>query len=360
MEINVVILDKRILNRDYSFIKKNLSESEHFKFRFINVSNKKIISDFNLYLNRIRKENYQNKIHTNESHKSLLDYLNKIDLHLRINNSIYLTQFPLPSNFFSIYNNENRALITLNSWDNFSPPPQEVFLTKEIITYCLLFLRKTKRSKFFHEKTKSCLFDSCISNKNHMIAGLWGRICYDCTVKLKSLSVNRSIIEDSLKIIQNCWKYNFEINDNLMKIRPNPHLLDSKDYKVIPNQIFVALSWKLIDNVYIDLKESLKQFDYNVVNAEDKLGQIVFKDIWQLMNQSELVIVDFTDQRPNVYLEFGMALVLGKPLIVLVQDKKDLPSDVPGIRWLKYENRKGDKTFTKDLPKMINDTLSDY
>lgn len=55
-----------------------------------------------------------------------------------------------------------------------------------------------------------------------------------------------------------------------------------------------------------------------------------------------------------------MASVLGKPIVVLVQDKEELPSDIGGIRYLLYQNTKGDTTFRTHLPKAIEDTLEEY
>lgn len=48
-----------------------------------------------------------------------------------------------------------------------------------------------------------------------------------------------------------------------------------------------------------------------VTHASDRQGQVIFEDIWILMNEAQAVLVDFTQKRPNVYLEYGMALVLG-------------------------------------------------
>ena len=68
---------------------------------------------------------------------------------------------------------------------------------------------------------------------------------------------------------------------------------------------------------------------YTVSHSEDRNGQVIFDDIWRLMNESEVVLVDFTEQRPNVYLEYGMALVLGRPIVAITQYKNHLPSDTP-------------------------------
>jgi predicted nucleotide-binding protein len=69
------------------------------------------------------------------------------------------------------------------------------------------------------------------------------------------------------------------------------------------------------------------------------------------------VIVDFTAQRPNVYLEFGMAIVLGKPIIAITQKQEDCPSDVRNIKYIVYPIDHADAVLKAELPKALRDTI---
>jgi hypothetical protein len=53
-----------------------------------------------------------------------------------------------------------------------------------------------------------------------------------------------------------------------------------------------------------------------------------------------------------------MALVLGKPIIAITQDKDDIPSDTPNLKYIIYQNQLGDGSLKK-LPKAIQDTITD-
>ena len=48
--------------------------------------------------------------------------------------------------------------------------------------------------------------------------------------------------------------------------------------------------------------------------------------------------MDFTKKRPNVYLEYGMALVLGKPVVAISQTLEDIPSDTPHLKVIRYDD----------------------
>jgi hypothetical protein len=143
-----------------------------------------------------------------------------------------------------------------------------------------------------------------------------------------------------------------------MWVEPNPYLLHQTEFQVTQNQVFIVQSWSLREKVLPVIKDILSEAGYIVKYSGDREGQVVFEIIWQLLNESEIVLVDFTDKRPNVYLEYGMALVLGKPIIAITQDQADIPSDTLNLKYIVYQNELGN-TALKKLPQKIRDTISD-
>src|SRR6185436_16075898 len=57
------------------------------------------------------------------------------------------------------------------------------------------------------------------------------------------------------------------------------------------------------------------------------------ESIWLMLNESEAIVVDFTNRPPNVDLEYGMALVSGKPIVALTQRADDIPSNTPNLKY---------------------------
>ena len=87
----------------------------------------------------------------------------------------------------------------------------------------------------------------------------------------------------------------------------------------------------------------------------------VLDSVWRGIQQAEVVIVDFTGRSPNVAIEFGWALVLGKRIVILTQDEEDIPTDVRGLyRYIKYsENFLDVQHMTKELHRQLEAILKE-
>lgn len=80
------------------------------------------------------------------------------------------------------------------------------------------------------------------------------------------------------------------------------------------------------------------------IRADSIYGPAGVLDIvWRGIQRASVVVVDFTGKSPNVALECGWALLLGKRVIVLVQDAADIPTDIAGFhRYIPYSEQWGD------------------
>lgn len=78
-------------------------------------------------------------------------------------------------------------------------------------------------------------------------------------------------------------------------------------------------------------------------------------DIWSAIFLADWIIADCTGRNPNVFYEIGIAHTVGKRVILITQDEKDVPFDVRHIRYFNY-------TFTprgmKKLEESLTSTLS--
>lgn len=148
-------------------------------------------------------------------------------------------------------------------------------------------------------------------------------------------------------------------SEGKMWVKPNPYLLHGTEFLEIPKQVFVVQAWSLKDDVLPTLREVLSNAGYQVTHAEDREGQIIFGDVWRLLNEAEIVLVDFTQKRPNVYLEYGMALVLGKPIVAISQSLDDMPSDTPQLKTILYQNTmSGTVSLSEKLLRAVADRIA--
>ena len=146
-----------------------------------------------------------------------------------------------------------------------------------------------------------------------------------------------------------------------MWVSPNPYLLQGRDFEVESKSVFVVQAWSLKDTVLPIIREVCGKEGFSITHASDRQGQVIFEDIWIQINEAEAVLVDFTHKRPNVYLEYGMALVLGKPVIAITQNADDLPSDTPQLKYILYPGGIEGRAFLLDqIPKALRDTISDF
>jgi hypothetical protein len=150
-----------------------------------------------------------------------------------------------------------------------------------------------------------------------------------------------------------------QTREGTMWVVPNPYLLHRNEFEIVPGQIFIVQAWELRTKILPVITKILKQHGYSVKSSDDRDGQVIFEDIWTLLNESAAILVDFTKKRPNVYLEYGMALVLGKPIIAITQSKDDIPSDTPNLKYIIYEDSLNDKALEERLPRALNDVISD-
>ena len=62
----------------------------------------------------------------------------------------------------------------------------------------------------------------------------------------------------------------------------------------------------------------------------------IISDVWNAIARAQILIADCTGRNPNVFYELGIAHTLGKPVILLAQNREDIPFDVQHIRAILY------------------------
>ena len=112
---------------------------------------------------------------------------------------------------------------------------------------------------------------------------------------------------------------------------------------------------KEFDGVYQTIESACRRLGFTARKADDMwLDQVIIQDIFTLLYQADIVIVDFSGSNPNVMYETGIAHTLGKEVIPLAQNiESDVPFDMRHRRVLAYVANKqgledmGNKLFSK-------------
>lgn len=106
------------------------------------------------------------------------------------------------------------------------------------------------------------------------------------------------------------------------------------------SDIFVLMPFaEALKPVYQDhiakVAESLK---LKAVRGDDFFtAHSIMSDIWNAVCNARLVIADCTNRNPNVFYEIGLAHAIGKRVILITQNKDDVPFDLRHLRYIDYE-----------------------
>ncbi|MBF6165511.1 hypothetical protein IU486_12085 [Streptomyces gardneri] len=66
----------------------------------------------------------------------------------------------------------------------------------------------------------------------------------------------------------------------------------------------------------------------------------VIRQIWDLIEESSVILADVSEQNANVYYELGLAHALGKPCVLITRDTSSIPFDLRNQRHLEYRTQR--------------------
>jgi len=107
--------------------------------------------------------------------------------------------------------------------------------------------------------------------------------------------------------------------------------------------------------VYEAIRGACKDAGLTCYRADDIWEESTFiQDIFNLIFQSAIVIVDFTGRNSNVMYETGISHTLGKNVVPITQHMENIPSDLKPHRALKYlPNTEGLRELREQLVKRL-------
>ena len=103
-------------------------------------------------------------------------------------------------------------------------------------------------------------------------------------------------------------------------------------------QISVMMPFeRRFDRVFSTLRKTSNQLGLRCNRADDFWeNHEIMRDIVSLIDRSRIVICDCTGRNPNVFYETGIAHTLGRDVILITQDKNDVPFDLGHLRFITY------------------------
>lgn len=91
--------------------------------------------------------------------------------------------------------------------------------------------------------------------------------------------------------------------------------------------------------VYETIQQAAKNVGLTCKRADDIWeNAMIIQDVVGLIDRSRIVVCDCSGRNPNVFYEAGIAHTLGREVIIITQNKYDIPFDLRHLRYLLYLN----------------------
>lgn len=148
----------------------------------------------------------------------------------------------------------------------------------------------------------------------------------------------------------------YEKISELMIVEP---IFRGRNIEVVANEVFVLMpfteewSTRIWERL---IRPVCKDEGYIARRANDLFGRDILEDIWRSICGAAVVIADITGRNPNVFYELGIAHTLGKNVVLITQDVKDIPFDLNRYRHIIYsDNMDGYDKLRRELALTLRD-----
>ena len=128
--------------------------------------------------------------------------------------------------------------------------------------------------------------------------------------------------------------------------------------------IFMIMSYNTHWHFYSLLRELVRSsVGLECIRADDipGAGHDLLAKIHLLIDRAELVIAEITTMSPNVFYEVGYAVGNNKPLLLLIEENHDVPTDLKGREMIVYGgSRERMQVFEKNFREHLQSHLSSH
>jgi hypothetical protein len=130
------------------------------------------------------------------------------------------------------------------------------------------------------------------------------------------------------------------------------------DLEEITNTCFVVMPFEPLFNSEYEkvIKPAIEFAGLRCLRGDEiYTRQAIVDDIWHSIRTARIVIAELSGRNPNVLYEIGLAHAIGKPIVLLTRDERDMPFDLRALRYVFYDLNEPDwGTYLKGR---LTDTL---
>jgi hypothetical protein len=114
----------------------------------------------------------------------------------------------------------------------------------------------------------------------------------------------------------------------------------------VKDLVFVVMPFqgRDMEDVFTAIKDECVKLGLNATRVDENVGSgFIIKDIVDLIQQAEFVIVDLSRERPNVYYELGYIHGVGfvaEEILLIAQGDAEIHFDIAPLRIMRYRSTK--------------------
>ncbi len=261
--------------------------------------------------------------------------------------TIYVTEKPFTDNWFS-HEGPSFSIITTHDWETYyAPPSLRAYIVYQIAQSALSFeadLTEEMLLNMVHYHAKGCIFDLCQQKNDIKLGMIAGSMCPECRAILNTYGVSEVALQAVERILA-CAR---------AEAIGKPILLNS-------NRAFVVMRFTQNNennNAYLyGIRPALTDIGIESYRADNEIlpGQLL-DQIRSEISRSRYVIAKVDEQNLNVYYELGLAMGLGKDVLLISCDDLiiNLPTDLKNWKCLTYP-RGNYETLKDNVKKFFKD-----
>lgn len=118
--------------------------------------------------------------------------------------------------------------------------------------------------------------------------------------------------------------------------------------------ILMPFSKRWSNKIYNLLKTILKDIGYLAVRPDELYDREVLEGIWKAINEAQIIIAVCSGKNLNVYYELGISQTVGKDVILLTDNMKNIPYDLQSQRVIEFKSTDAPQTLKMKIEQTID------
>jgi len=243
---------------------------------------------------------------------------------------IGITEDPFDDNWFS-HEYRVSAVVTVSDWEaDYAPPSLRAYVMYQMAQAFIHFsadMSEEIAMNIVHEPPVGCIYDFSLNKPNIKLGMVAGNLCLQCAGQLRALGTSDTAIDAVRRIV------------GIVRAEAL-----GQQVTFDPSEVFVVMRFSTNDendNAWnYGLKTGIDACGFRATRGDDQVeSRHILDKVDSAIRRSRLVVAKVDENNLNVYYELGLAMGLGKDVLLVSEASLaiNLPSDLRSWECLTYD-----------------------